>query len=101
MYYFFGLIYIVLCIQRINDAAISPPIIRNTFLNTISLLTTTVYVLIGIVNNYSVIFSVIAFLWLVTSIYLSDHKKVFIFRSLINIALVSIFTIRHFFEVIR
>lgn len=98
MFYIFGFIYITICIQRINDAAVSPPIIRPAFQDALSLIFSTVYVLIGITGIYSALFLLIALFWLVTSMYLSGHKKVFIFRSLINVALVSIVIVKHFYQ---
>lgn len=98
MFYIFGFIYITLCIQRTNDAAVSPPIIRSAFIDALSLIITTIYVLIGIAYIHTAIFLFIALAWTVTTMYFPDDRKIFIFRSLMNVALVSIVIVKHFYQ---
>jgi len=98
MFYFFGLVYIALSIQRINDAAVFPQIIRPTLYNAISLTITTTFVLTGIISASSGIYLLISFFWLITSIYLFDNRRIYIIRLLTNVALVSIVLVKYLIE---
>ena len=98
MFYYFGFLYIVICIQRLHDASILSP--RNSFQDALSLITSTAYVLVGIMGSYSVVFSFIALFFVITAMYFHDNKKVFIIRVLTNIALVSVVLVKHFIQLI-
>jgi uncharacterized membrane protein (DUF485 family) len=98
MFYYFGLLYIVICIQRLHDAFIPSP--RNSFQDALSIIITTIYVLMGIIGSYSSVFLFIALSFVITSIYFYENRKVFTIRVLTNIALVSILLVKHILETI-